>query len=444
MKIKIIKIAIITLFVAIITLNSNFAFATFNINSADLYSKGKCKPLLKMKSNGGEITVTKVFYKSKVKENPAYCVNVELGGVGEYGPYSVSIDSAVSNPAVWRAITNGYPYKSLEQLGVKDEDEAYTATKQAVYCVLYGYDTSRYEPIGEDGTRTLNALKQIVKAARENTNTKPSNKIEIQEVGRWEIDDLDKNYISKKLKIITECNSKEFEISFIKTEDTKSDKESTSQDIKICDLKGNIITKTKEKEFKVMIPITMLEKDGTININVKSELETNPVLYGNSNNSNKQNYALAGEIYELGEGNLKINYSKNSNKLIITKTGGDDEVPLKNVEFRILNEKGEVKYTNLLTDENGKIILERLIPGKYFIEETKANDGYKKLENNIEFDIALNEELTIDISNEKQEKLEDKTVYNNNKKYKQETIGKNAKVNEIHTQTLTKLPVTGM
>ena len=85
-----------------------------------------------------------------------------------------------------------------------------------------------------------------------------------------------------------------------------------------------------------------------------------------------------------------------------------------------------------------------LIPGKYFIEETKANDGYKKLENNIEFDIALNEELTIDISNEKQEKLEDKTVYNNNKKYKQETIGKNAKVNEIHTQTLTKLPVTGM
>ncbi len=444
MKSKIIKIAMILFFIATIVLNSSSTFAAFNINSADLYSKGKCKPLLKMKSNGGEIIVTKVFYKANGKENPAYCVNVELGGVGEYGPYSVSVDSAINNPAIWRAITNGYPYKSIEQLGVKDEDEAYTATKQAVYCVLYGYDTSRYEPIGEAGMRTLNALKQIVKYARENIDVKPSNMIEIKETSQWKIDDIDKNYISKNLKINTVCNSKEFEISFTKVEDLKSDKESTSQDIKICDLKGNIVSKTSEKEFKVMVPIVMLEKDGTININVKSELETNPVLYGNSNNSSKQNYALAGEIYELGEGNITINYSQNTNKLLIKKTGGKEELPLKNVEFRILDESGQIKYSNLLTDENGQIKVERLMPGKYFLEETKTLDGYKKLEKNIEFDITLNEELSLNISNEKQEKEEERIVYKNNKKYKQETIAQNTKTNVINKNALTKLPVTGM
>lgn len=443
MKKKIVKITMVILFITIIFINSISASAVFSINSADLYSKGKCKSLLKMKSNGGEITVTKVFYRSNGKENPAYCVNVELGGVGEYGPYSVTVDNAINNPAVWRAITNGYPYKSLEQLGLQDEDEAYTATKQAVYCVLYGYDTSRYEPIGEAGTRTLNALKQIVKIARENTNSKPSNKIEIQEIENWEIDENDKNYISKKLKIVTECNSREFEINFLKDE-VKSDKESTSQDIKICDLKGNIIQKTKEKEFKIMIPIVMLEKDGTIDINVKSELETNPVLYGKSNNSSKQNYALAGEKYELGEGNIKIKYTKNTNKLVITKTGGEEEKPLNNVEFRILNEKGEEKYSNLVTDKNGKIVLEGLLPGKYFLEETKTIDGYKKLENNLEFDIDLNEELSINISNEKQDKIENKTIYKNEKKYKQETIDKAPENNTVYEKTLTKLPVTGM
>ena len=102
-------IKIVGILTIILVLATSIANATFTISETQLYSKGKCKPLLKVASNGGEITVTKVFYKNNGKEYPAYCVNKELGGVGEYGSYSVTINEAVSNPQVWRAITNGYP-----------------------------------------------------------------------------------------------------------------------------------------------------------------------------------------------------------------------------------------------------------------------------------------------------------------------------------------------
>lgn len=429
MNSRIIKILIITLLI-IVCLCSNFTYATFNIDKADLYSKGRCKPLLKMKSNGGNIIVTKVVYNHDGRENPAYCINAELDGVGEHGNYSVTIESSVSNPAVWRAITNGYPYKSLESLGVQDEDEAYTATKQAVYCVLYNYDIStRYEPIGEEGARTLAAIQKIVKEAREGTAIKPSNRITIEPTSEWAIDERKAEYISKKFKIVTECNAKEYGIN-ISEINAPNEKNEDINKILLCDLDGNEITKTQKKEFKILVPINKLEKDGTININVRAQLETKPVLFGNSNNSSLQNYAIAGEIYEGGEGSLQINYSKNTNKLTIIKVGKTDDKKLEGVEFNVLDENGNIKYSNLKTDKNGEITVERLFPGKYYIEETAAIEGYVKLENKVEFDIDLNEELNVTLSNNPKEENPKKEIIKNEKKYAEKKIE--------------KLPVTGM
>ena len=426
MKVK----KIIAILILIVTcLCSNYVFASFNINKADLYSKGKCKALLKMKSNGGEIIVTKVVYKNNGKENPAYCINVELDGVGEHGNYSVSIDGAVNNPLVWRAITNGYPYKSLESLGVKDEDEAYTATKQAVYCVLYNYDVSRYEPIGEAGQRTLNALKQIVKVAREGKNVKPSNSIKIESDGKWEIDNNRKEYISQKFKITTECNAREFEIA-VSDLNSKNEKTNDNNKILLCDMDGNEITKTTKKEFKVLVPIYKLEKDGKISINVKAQLETKPVLFGNSNNVNLQNYAITGEMYEGGEGNLQVSYGRNTNKLTLVKVGQVDGKKLKGVEFNILDENGNIKYSNLVTNENGEVSLSGIFPGKYYLEETKTIDGYTKLENKVEFEIKLNEELKITVENTPKKEVQN-----------QETIQNQKKISE---RKIERLPVTGM
>lgn len=414
-------IKIVGILTIILVLATSIANATFTISETQLYSKGKSKPLLKVASNGGEITVTKVFYKNNGKEYPAYCVNKELGGVGEYGSYSVTINEAVSNPQVWRAITNGYPYKSLESLGVLDEDEAYAATKQAVYCVLYGYDLSRYLPIGDAGERTLNAIKKIVDIARNTGDTKPSNQIKIIENEDWKIDEKNKTYITKTLEIKTECPAQKY---IINLEDTKENQ------IKITDMSDNEIQETKENKFKIKMPINLLEKDGTIGSKVQANLETKPVLYGNSNNSTYQNYALAGEIYEGGEGDIKVNYNKNTNRLKIIKKDDNDGKALEGVEFNIIDENGEIKYSKVKTNEKGEIIIDGILPGKYFIEEVSTKQGYIKLNNKVEFDIDLNEEVEVTITNEKREEP---------KKEKKES-----KKEKTYTEKNYKLPVTGM
>lgn len=391
---KIRKILIISLLI-IICAFSNLVYATFNINQANLYSKGRCQALLRNSQSGGEIIVTKVFYKNEGKEYPAYCLNVELGGVGEYGEYSVSINEAVKNQLVWRVITNGYPYKSIESLGLANEDEAYTATKQAVYCVLYDYDQNdfeKYVPIGEAGQRTLNAMKNIVSKARNSNDTKEDAQIRISSIDEWKLE-KDKAYVSKNFKISSECNIKDYKITIIGEND---------KDIKM--------TKNKQNEFKIIMPVKLLEKDGKFEINVEGNLETKPVLYGKASDSNRQDYALAGEMYEGGSGNLKVDYHKNKSKLIIIKKDKTEDKRLEGVKFKITNEKGEITYKDITTNKNGEIIIEGILPGKYYLEEVESIDGYQKIENKIEFDIDLNEEVKVSVTNEKVEKpKEEKT-----------------------------------
>lgn len=402
-----VKNKLIILSMILIIISTSVVHATFNIKTADLYSKGRCKTLLKTSNNGLDIIVTKVFYKNNGKENPAYCINKELGGVGEYGNYSVSINDVVRNPLVWRIITNGYPYKSIQSLGLADEDEAYTATKQAVYCVLYDYDFSKFIPVGQAGERTLNAMKQIVTNARNSQSTKPNNNIQIKEITDWKVDETDQKYIIKNFEIFTECNYKDLKIEIVDNKENQ---------IKISEIKDN--------KFSIKLPINLLEKDDEIEIKASAQLETNPVLYGNSNNSAYQNYAITGEIYEGGYGSKRVQYNKNTTHLKIIKKDDKDGKILKGVKFKILNDKGEIKYSNLETNDKGEIDIEGILPGKYYIEEVSTIYGYKLLENRIEFEIALNEELSITITNNKEEII--------------------PKKEKSYSERITKLPVTGM
>lgn len=89
-------------------------------------------------------------------------MNRELPGVEIGRSQTVDVKKLVNNVMVWRAIINGYPYKSISELGCNTEEEAYLATKQAVYCMLTNRDVNEYSAIGEAGERTLNALKQLL------------------------------------------------------------------------------------------------------------------------------------------------------------------------------------------------------------------------------------------------------------------------------------------
>ena len=416
---KIIHIMTVLLIVMLLFILNfmSLTYANSNINSAYLYASGDCGKLLKYK--GIEVIVKYVEYQNDGVSYPAYCLDKTKPGVDENSPYTVSIQDMINDIGLWKIIINGYPYKSIEQLGVANKEEAFTATKQAIYCYIHGNNPDDYSPIGEAGNRTLNALKNILTNAQNSTETKISNTITINRVSeKWEQDSIDKNYVSRTYSIKKEGQIKDYKINIENEDGTQLG------GVKITDEKNNEKnTFNSNENFKILIPIKEMTNDKKIKINVEAKIETKPILYGKAPNAGRQDYALTAGTYEDGTGYIKEEYEKNETKIKIIKQDSQTGERLENVEFELLNENEEVIYSGLKTNENGEVMIENLIPQKYFIKETKTIDGYEIYDKLIAVNIGLNEELTVTVNNNKEDKP---TV----EKKQQELIVK-------------KLPVTG-
>ena len=389
-----------------------------SINAANIYSIGDCGSLLTYK--GITVKVSYVQYIQDGVEYPAYCMDKTKPGA-ETTPYTVSIQRAIQDVGLWRRIINGYPYKTIQELGVANKEEAFTATKQAIYCYIHGNNPDDYGAIGEAGERNLNAMKKIINDAQNSSETKISSTITINKnMEEWKQDENEKNYLSKTYIISAGATVEKYKIIITKE---------NGQDlggIKLTDINNQEKTEFAPNEkFKILIPIKNMTEAGSFNIQVEAKVKTKPVLYGTAPNSGYQDYALTAATYEDGIGRVQDEYTKNETKIIIIKKDQEEEIVLEGVEFELLNEKKETVYTGLKTNSEGKIVVENLVPGVYYLRETKAIDGYKANYEDIELKIELNEEIMITVNNSKE------------KKPKVETT-------KISSREVKRLPVTGM
>lgn len=390
-----------------------------NIDSAHIYEVGDCGQLLKYK--GSIVIVKYVQYDNQGVGYPAYCLDKTKKGAEGTG-YTVSVDKAITDVGLWRVLINGYPYKTIEELGVANKEEAFTATKQAVYCYIHGNNPADYEPIGVAGQRTLNAMNQILNNAQNSNETKISNTIQINKNNDdWKQDQIDKNYLSKTFSISADSTITSYTITLSR------ENERDLGGIKLTNLQNQEKNTFEANEkFKILIPIKNLTEKGEFNISVETKVETKPILYGTAPNSTLQDYALTAATYEDGSGNTKDEYPKNETKIIIIKKDDKTGEKLSNVEFELLDENKNVVYSGLKTDEEGKIEINNIIPGKYYLRETKAVEGYHEYDELIDFELSLHEQITIEVNNTK----EDKPEYE---------VHKTEKTKEVK-----KLPVTGM
>ena len=386
------------------------------LDSANIYMVGDCGSLLRYK--GVEVKVSYVQYTYEGINYPAYCLDKTKPGA-ENGAYTVSVNSMIQDVGLWRRIINGYPYKSIEELGVANKEEAFTATKQAIYCYIHGNNPADYTPIGEAGERTLRAMKQIITQAENSSETKISNYIEFKDEDvNWKVDEIEKNYISKVFSILSEAQIQDYSIHF---------QENTIDGIKITNLQNTVKNEFQpDEKFKILIPIESLKEKGEFRILAEAKVKTKPVLYGTAPDSGLQDYALTVATYEDGIGELSLQYPKNETEIIIVKQDEETNEKLKNVEFELLDENKQVFRQSLLTDEEGRIQISNLLPGKYYLKEIHTSLGYIPTEELIELEVAWNDSLTV-------------TVYNQKEKKPVIEIEKN----EI-TKQVKKLPVTGM
>ena len=434
----IIVFTIVTCILNIVTIKT---FA--NIDKKDLYSKGDCGRLLK---KGDTVVKTYiVVYNQNGKEYPAYCLDKNKAGVDDNISYDVTLDGVIKNVYIWKAITNGYPYKTIEQLGCSNKEEAFSATKQAIYCYIHGNDPNGYTGIGEAGNRTVRAIKQILADAENCNETQISNNVNIikeQEV--FDIDNKDKNYVSKIYSIKAGTTISNYKVQITKVDEELPEDEEIKDDemitmdeelpegIRIADINNNEKTEfSSEEKFKILIPIKNLTKENNFNIEIQTKINTKPVLYGQAPNTSYQDYALTAATYEDASAKSQDKFYKNETKLKIIKQDEETKKRLENVEFNVMDSNKNVIYANLKTNSKGEIEITNLLPGKYYIREVNAKEGYLLSNEMFEIDINFNEEFTIIVNNSFKEEEEQEPNIT-----KQEISHK--------VENVKKLPVTGM
>lgn len=423
-----------------------------NIDNAQVYAIGDCGELLKYKG-----IIVKANYVQYDDNNgnhyPAYCLDKTKSGAQGSG-YQVSIQETMQDVQLWKIIINGYPYKTIEQLGCSNKEEAFTATKQAIYCYIHGNQIDDYTPLNEGGIRTLNAMKKILEDAQNSTENIISNTININKQDtQWKQDEIQKDYVSKTYSVKSNATIQSYVIRF------STENKQLIEGIKITDKNNEEKQEFNSDEtFKVLIPIKYMRENGEFKLEVEGKVNTKPVFIGRASNPQNQDYALTASIYEDGQGEVKDTYYKNNTKIIIVKQDKETKEKLQNVEFELLNDNKEVIYSNLRTDSNGRIEVENLLPGNYYLKEINTKDGYIPYEELINIAIKLNQVVTITVNNTKEEipeiTINEKEVEVENEKTQIEISQKEIEIEqEIEKDTTVikrmqkekvKLPVTGM
>ena len=113
------------------------------LGEIDIYNGGQ--ELSYLMINGRVRTLIYTYYnyvnaKGEIKEIPAYCVNPNTTGVPQTVDVGESIEylaeEKTSDPKVLGIVANGYPTRSLEELGLENKYQGYYATKMALWCYL--------------------------------------------------------------------------------------------------------------------------------------------------------------------------------------------------------------------------------------------------------------------------------------------------------------------
>lgn len=388
------KKILITILLIIIIISTVYSCYAFEIGTKEIISLGECE--LYLRYLGNDKRTPYVVYQKDGKRYPAYCLNSDLNGVGTggVGNYSVNVESTIDNENIWRVIINGFPYKSITELGTQNEQEAFTATKFAIYTIMYNRNPADYTPVDSDaGRRTYQAYLKIVNAAKNSTETMEKNTevTIIPETQNWEVDNIEKNSVSKIYVINSKISKGTCSV------ELKGD---LPNGIKLTDLNNNVKNEFDLGEkLKVIIPIENLKESGKFTLEVKASVESKPVLYGKTTIPGTQNYAIAGFMYEDSEGKYIDTYQKNITKIKVVKKENEKENRLAGVKFNLLDENKNLIFDNLVTDENGEILIEEILPGKYFLQETETLSGYNLYTDLIEINLELNEEVNVTVNN---------------------------------------------
>lgn len=292
-----------------------------------------------------------------------------------YGVVVGDMDQIANNQMVWRVLLNGFPYKTPAEMGVPDERSAFAVTKQAVYAVLDGRDTSRYSGVDEIGNQMADAVRRLVDIGRNGTQTYQDPVINVSSISPAGVDSIDSNYISQTFNVSSEVNMKDINVIL----DTFSAPTGT----KVTDINNNErINFDKGENFKILVPRENIKDEITVQFTLSGQCETYPILFGKAPNENVQDYVLTTDPFVVSTAKSQMNYKPSVDIEIDKISSGESEItgkgegePLEGAKFNVKSEDGSFNK-DYYTDANGKITLSNMDIQKYIITELESAKYY--------------------------------------------------------------------
>ena len=385
------------------------------LNKVNLYVKEESKgQLLTWKGviDARNFAPDVIVYKAEDgREYPAFCANPNKGGVENFAAknYDVDVDRLDKDPHVWGAITNGYPYKTPAELGVKNAYEAYYITKMAVWAIVHDNysNLNDWKANGSQNNHVEKAMKALVAKGRANTAVYPTWLAVNPKSITVSVDEKDSNYISQTYTLKSNADIKSYRVVI---------DGNVPAGAKVTDVSNKEKTEFSGSEltFKVLIP-----KDspkGEFRVLVKGKLENKSVLFGVAHDEKKQNYYVSPLPSYNGDSWVQLAYAPEGGDVPDTPETPTTDVQILKVKkgtkeglagavFKVEIDGKTIGH--YVTDKNGEIKIEK-VSGTLSVTEEVPPKGYVLDENNHkDVEIRNNDEPTvITFANEEQAQLE--------------------------------------
>ena len=362
----------------------------------DIYARNETLDWLTMNGSVKEQHYTYYKYESvqtgQLKEIPAYCVDPRLYGVPalvpEGTPIKYTAPDTVSDPKVCGIIANGYPHESLSVLKVNTPEEAYYATKTALWIYLLG--NWSVNGLGINPNADQAAAKRVLEATR-TIYTRGMGWSSIPTPKLTATADKDVAYLvtingQPYYQQVITISSDTWSIEDVKV----SLADGAPAGARILDMNDQEITRVPMSTFtfadghkgqcKIVYPATSVEgQTGTVQLNMRSVVVQYEIYYAKSLQAdqygNIQDYMLDTDPHLPVEGSFISRYSDSTEdfeegetgiKIIKLETG--TQIPLEGAVFKVTGPEGTT-VGSFSTGQNGTVTIPVTQTGHYTVEE---------------------------------------------------------------------------
>ena len=371
------------------------------LGEIDIYSGGTKMTYLSINGRNRELVYTYYNYvdsTGQTKQIPAYCVNPDIEGVPQTVAPGESIkymaDEIGTDPKAVGIVAHGYPTRSLEELHLENAEQAYYATKMALWCyLLSNWDINDLKVNSSLSGVELQRAQKILAAAKDiyvrgtRWNEVPQPRVTClpDRDTAYEVTIDGKTYKQQIFTFWSEtwiCNYR-VDVAFALPDEVP-------EGTRIVDLSNRDITFITTEDtgngfagqFKVLYPADQVEgKTGSVRLSFRTDVYKYGIFYATCMETDEygqlQDYLVDTDPTTEMRLSAYSNYEDggtvidNRTKLKILKLETGTKLPLSGALFEVVDPEGATVGV-FSTDDDGEIELPLTLEGNYTVIERAA------------------------------------------------------------------------